>query len=346
VSKRVRKRIPSIQDQANTAADRREFLKRSVLPAIVAGAAPAMLALGQRAVAGGDSQRLVIDAHMHVWANDQQRFPFAHPYVKNYEGMPHAGTVEMLIEDMDQHGCTHCVLVQTICHGWDNAYLADCVKRYPARFRGHGLIDPTDAKVADKLEYWTKEHGLVGMRFSPIYYQDGNHGGDRWLDAEETHRLWRKAEQLGSLFNFYIAPQQLPRLAKMAKAHPGVRVIVDHLSQVDLSVENPEPDFQLLLAVAQHPNVWVKVSELSSVAKSHKYPFPDAYPYVKRVYDAFGPDRLLFGTGYPGAARAAYQRPTLAEEIDLIDKQIPFLSPQDRAKILGLNAARLWAVKT
>ena len=39
--------------------------------------------------------------------------------------------------------------------------------------------------MADKLEYWTKEHGLHGMRFSPIYYQNGNHGGDAWLDADE-----------------------------------------------------------------------------------------------------------------------------------------------------------------
>ena len=141
-----------------------------------------------------DSRRVVIDAHMHVWANDQRRYPFAHPYAKDYPGMQHDGTVEMLIEDMDRHGCTYCVLVQTICHSWDNAYLADCVKRYPARFKGHGLIDPTDAKVADKLEYWTKEHGLVGMRFSPIYYQNGSHGGDGWLDADESQRLWRTAE--------------------------------------------------------------------------------------------------------------------------------------------------------
>ena len=94
--------------------------------------------------------------------------------------------------------------------------------------------------------------------------------------------------------------------------------------------------------MAQYPNVWVKVSELSSVSKSGQYPFADAYPYVKRVYEAFGPDRLLFGTGYPGSARAAYQRPTLDKEIELIHKEIPFFTPGDREKILGRNAARLW----
>lgn len=326
--------------------DRREFLKTSASWATTVGALPLASALGRRAVAAPRTAGPIIDTHMHVWANDPQRHPFAHPYVKNYQGMPHEGTVEMLIEDMDRHGCTHCVLVQTICHGWDNTYLADCVKRFPERFKGHGLIDPTDAKVADKLEYWTKEHGLHGMRFSPIYYRNGNEGGDAWIDAQETHRLWRKARELRSVLNFYIAPAQLPRLGNMVQAHPEVRVVIDHLSQMDLGAENPEPDFRLLLAMAKYPNVWVKVSELSSVSKSRAYPFRDAHPYVKRVYEAFGSDRLLFGTGYPGAARAAYQRPTLVEEIDLIDREMLFFTKEDRGKILGRNAAKLWDFKT
>lgn len=313
---------------------------------MIVGAASAIIALDQRAKADADSPPLVIDCHMHVWASDPQRYPFAHPYDKAYRGMPCAGTAEILIEDMDRHGCARCVLVQTICHGWDNSYLADCLQRYPARFKGHGLIDPTDAKVAEKLEYWTKEHGLAGMRFSPIYYQNGEHGGDGWVDADETHRLWRMAEKLGSVFNFFIAPGQLPRLARMARMHPNARVIVDHLSQVDLAAADPESEIRALLALARYPNIWVKVSELSSVSKSRVYPFADAYPYVKRVYEAFGPDRLLFGTGYPGAARATYHRPTLEQEIDLIQDIIPFFKPQDRAKILGLNAAKLWGFHT
>jgi predicted TIM-barrel fold metal-dependent hydrolase len=63
---------------------------------------------------------------------------------------------------------------------------------------------------------------------------------------------------------------------------------------------------------------------------------------VKRVYDAFGPDRLLWGTGFPGATRAQAGRPSLEEELALVRKEIPFFSVSDREKILGRNAARLW----
>jgi predicted TIM-barrel fold metal-dependent hydrolase len=313
--------------------DRRVFLQTAA-----ASAAGALSALAAAAA----ERTPVIDTHMHVWANDPRQYPFPHPYLKDFPGPPHEATLEMLLADMDRHGCTHAVLVQVIYHGWDNRYVADCVRRHPARFKAHGLIDPTDPNVADQLEFWVKEQGLSGMRFSPLYYQHGNHGGDGWLNADQTHRLWRKAEELGAVFNFFIAPRQLPKLEQMVRAHPEVRVIVDHLGQMDLTVADPEPDFRKLLALARFPNVWVKVSEFSSVMKTAKHPFREVYPYVKRVYEAFGPDRLLFGTGYPGSARAAYQRPTLEEEIALFRKEIPFFTPDDREKILGWNAARLW----
>jgi len=326
--------------------DRRRFLSTTAQQAISWGVLSSTLTVSDPGFAAPQAEPPIIDTHMHVWASDRRRYPFRHPYINDFKSPPHEATLEMLIEDMNQHGCTHCVLVQVIYHGWDNTYIADCVKQYPQRLRAHGLIDPTDAKVADRLEYWVSECALHGMRFSPIYYQNGAHGGDGWINAPETHRLWRKAEQLGAVFNFFIAARQLPKLAQMVQAHPGVRVVIDHLAQIDLGAENPEPDFQLLLAMARYPNVWVKVSELNSVSKSGKYPFRDSFPYVRRVYEGFGPDRLLFGTGYAGAARAAYERPTLAEEIDLIRAEVPFFSKEDREKILGRNAARLWGFVT
>ena len=289
-----------------------------------------------------DSAPPVVDTHMHVWANDASRFPYAHPYVAPDTGLRGDGSVETLIADMDRHGCTHCVLVQVIHHGWDNRYVAACVRRYPRRLRAHGLIDPTDPKVADRLEYWMKEHGLHGMRFSAIYYRNGGHGGDSWLDAPETHELWRRAASLGAVFNFFIHCDQLPRLARMVEAHPDVPVVVDHLGQVELGQEDPEPDFRRLIDIARYESVRVKVSELTSVSASGVYPFEDAWPYVKRVHEAFGPDRLLWGTGYPGGARAEYERPALDREIELIRSVIPFFTDEDREKILGRNAARLW----
>ena len=321
-----------------THTTRRTFMKTAATAAATATLATSLRAAQERTP--------VIDAHMHVWSDNQDPFPYAHPYSKGSTGVKNPASADILIEDMDNHGVTHSILVQTICHGWDNSYTSDCLQRFPDRFRAHGLIDPVDPDVADKLDYWMSEHGFSGMRFSPIYYQNGQHGGDDWINAKETHQLWRKAQELGAVFNYFIAPKQLPKLEKMLIAFPKMPIVIDHLSQLDLGVRDPNPDLKLLLNLAKYPNVWVKVSELSSVSKSGEYPFRDAFPQLKQVYESFGPDRLLFGTGYPGSAREAYDRPTLRKEIDLILKEYTFLQDQDRQKILGKNAARLWGFAT
>lgn len=290
-------------------------------------------------------QPLLIDSQMHVWTDDPVRFPFAHPYNAKFVPPKTPASLAILVKEMDDHGVRHCVLVQTISHGWDNSYLVHCLKAEPKRFKGQGLIDPTDPKVAEKLVYWMKKPGMAGMRFSPIYYQ----GKDEWLNARATDALWEKAAELGAVFNFFIASSQLPKLEDMVRRHPKVKVVIDHVGRVDLVPEKgPMPGYDALVevkkltALARYPNVWVKVSELSSLTASKKYPFRDTYPIVKKVYDAFGADRLLWGTGFPGATRAEAERPTLEQELAIIQKEIPFFTAEDRLKILGKNAAKVW----
>jgi predicted TIM-barrel fold metal-dependent hydrolase len=317
--------------------DRRAFLKTASRAVLAAhGAAATRVLAGEPCLRANGP--VIVDSHMHVWSDDPARFPFSHPYQPDFKAPPVDGSLATLLADMDAGGVTHCVLVQTIFHGWDNRYLVECLKKCPARFRGHGLIDPLDPQVADKLSYWIAEQGLAGMRFSPIYYK----GKDAWLTADPAVRMWKKAAELGAVLNFYIATEQLPKLGIMVRQFPEVPVVIDHLSQIDLGAPDPLPEMRKLLAMAQYPNVWVKVSELTSVSASHVYPFRDALPWLRRVYDAFGPARLLWGTGYPGKTRVHYKRPTLAEELALVRSEIPFVTPEEQRKILGENAAALW----
>jgi predicted TIM-barrel fold metal-dependent hydrolase len=121
-----------------------------------------------------------------------------------------------------------------------------------------------------------------------------------------------------------------------------VKIVIDHLARVDLTKSDPAEEVAKLTRLAKYPNVWVKVSELNILSPSKKYPYADMFPWVRRVYDAFGPDRLLWGTGYPGTTRTQAGRPSLEQELTLVRQEIPFFSAEDREKILGRNAAALW----
>ena len=291
---------------------------------------------------------IIVDTHMHTWSGDEAKWPFDHPYTpKGQFTAPEIGaTVEHLIEDLDKHGVSHAIIVQTIFHGWDNTYTVHTIQQAPNRFKGHGLIDPTDPKVSDKLDYWMTKHGLSGMRFSPIYYVEGRNGGDAWLTSQAHHRLWKRATELGAVFNMFIHSSQLPRLGQMVDQYPDVKILVDHVSQIDLADDDAQMQLDKLLALSRFPNVSVKVTDLTSVSPSKKYPFEEAMPYMRQVYQAFGADRLLWGTGYPGDVRTHYQRPSLADELALVHNQFQFMSEMDKRKYLGLNAQKLWNLET
>ena len=280
----------------------------------------------------------LVDTHMHVWADDTEQFPFSYPNQPDFKPPPVAGTLEVLLEEMDRFEIDYAVLVQAIYHGWDNGYVAQCLKSHPSRFRVQGLIDPTASDRAQKLEYWMREHRLSGMRFSPIYYQ----GREEWLNASDSFPLWEKAQELGAIFNFFISTPQLKRLEEMVQRFQGVRVVIDHLARVDLAAPDPKAEFDKLLKLAAYPNVWAKVTELQIISASKQYPFRDTFPWVRRMYDAFGPGRLLWGTGFPGSTRTQADRLTLEQELDLIGKHMSFFTKSDREKIMGRNANELW----
>ena len=129
-----------------TEISRRRFLKATGKSSLAIIGLPAALSANDRAAIAPAIKRPVIDTHMHVWANDPQRYPFPHPYAKDFNVPENEGTLEMLIDDMDRHGGTHAVLVQVIYHGWDNTYVADCAKRYPKRLKAHALIATTASR--------------------------------------------------------------------------------------------------------------------------------------------------------------------------------------------------------
>ena len=127
-------------------------------------------------------------------------FHSEHPYDANFKPPKIPASLEILVKEMDEHGIDRCVLVQTIYHGWDNGYLVHCLKAEPKRFKGQGLIDPTDPKVAEKLEYWMTKHGLAGMRFSPMYYQGAMSGSTpaRPMLSGRRGRSWGRSSTSSS----------------------------------------------------------------------------------------------------------------------------------------------------
>ena len=292
--------------------------RRSFLPALAAGMASA-------------KDRLVIDTHLEVWTLDP-KFPFAHPERPNLK-VPMAAPIENQVDQMKDFGLKYAVLINPRFFGWDNSYISYSLHKYPKLFVAHGLVNPEDPNVAERLRYWVKEHGFQGMRFSPIY-----HPKSTWLNSKEHYPLWKEAEKLGAVFNYYILPHQMPMLEEMAGRFPGVKIVIDHLGKPDLKSPDPWPEFKKMFRLKKFPQVWVSASEPYELSLTKEYPYRDTIPFFKATYEEFGGKQLIWGTGYP---RPRWELP-MDKELEFVDKYLDFYTKEDRERLLGKNALKIW----
>ena len=298
---------------------RREMNRRCFLGAAAAGLAPA------------NPGRLIIDTHLEVWTSDP-KFPFQHPEHPELKSEPVQAPIENEVAEMREFGLKYAVLINPRVFGWDNSYISYSLHKYPSLFVAHGLLNPQGADPAGRLRYWVREHGFQGMRFSPLY-----HPRSTWLNSNELYPLWREAERLSAVFNFYILPHQMPMLEDMAGRFPGVKIVVDHLGEPDLRAADPWADFRKMFRLKRFPNVWVSASEPYEISRQ-KYPYRDIYPFFKATYEEFGGRHLIWGTGYP---KPRWELP-MDKELEFVDKILDFYTPEDRELILGKNALRIW----
>lgn len=307
-----------------------QFNRREMLVGTLAATAAATVAKATDVAAA--QRRLIIDTHVEVWTLDC-KFPFNHPESGRDLKVEQAAPIENQVEQMRDFGLRYAVLINPRYFGWDNSYIAHCLKTYPKLFVAHGLLDPQDPKVADKLRYWVKEHGFQGMRFSPIY-----HPKSTWLNSKEHYPLWREAEKLGVVFNFYIAPHQMPMLEDMAGRFPGVKIVVDHAGKPDLKSPDCWPEFRKMFRLSRFPQVWISNSEPYEMSELKRYPYEDTLPFYKAIYEEFGGQQLVWGTGYP---RPRWELP-MDKELEFVDRYCDFYSAADRERLLGKNALGIW----
>ncbi len=275
---------------------------------------------------------LIIDTHLEVWTFDP-KFPFHHPERPELKRVDVEGPIENEVDEMGQFGLKYAVLINPRFYGWDNSYISYSLHRYPKLFVAHGLLDPLQPDPAGRLRYWVREHGFQGMRFSPIYHPKAT-----WLNSKEHYPLWREAEQLGAVFNFYILPQQMPMLEDMAERFPGVKIVIDHLGKPDLRAADPWLEFKKMFRLKRFPQVWVSASEPYEISLTKQFPYRDTHPYFKAVYEEFGGKQIIWGTGYP---KPRWELP-MDKELEFVNESLDFYTPADRALILGRNALRIW----
>jgi predicted TIM-barrel fold metal-dependent hydrolase len=268
-----------------------------------------------------------IDAHVHVWTPDTARYPLGAGFTPA-QMKPPSFTPEELLAEARPHGVERIALIQMSFYRFDNSYMLDTMERFPGVFSGVAVIDESNAPAAAMRRL--KARGVRGFRIQP---RDAE-----WLERPGIVAMWECAAAENLAMCPLMNPGALPSLDRMCRRHPETTVVIDHFARVGVGGEIPEEQLAQLCGLARYPKVHVKLSAYYALGKRQP-PYLDLIPMVRRLYDAYGPRRLMWATDCPYQLQGAN---TYRASIELIRDRLDFATVEDRDWMLRDTAARVF----
>ena len=277
---------------------------------------------------------VLIDTHIHLF--DAARFP----YHANATYRPPAQTLDDYVKFVREARIDHAVIVHPEPYQDDHRYLEYCFSNEPSRgfFKGTCLFDPISPQTPSRMETLAKKlpGRIVALRIHENHdpkTPPTTSGAirDRDLRDPAMKQTWRKAGELGLAIQMHFIPFYAPQIYALASAFRDLPVVLDHLARAG---QGSPAEYEEVLKLAKLPRVYMKYSA-AGYSSREKYPHRDAKPLVRRVFDAFGPDRIIWGG-------LGMNMPDFEKQAALLDQMFDFASETDRAKIRGLNARQLY----
>jgi len=299
------------------------FTRRGLIGSTLAAAA-ATATGAQPALSQGAPKRIIVDAQIHLWQPESEGWKWV-PGMKPQLDEPF--TIERALPLMDEAGVDRAVIVPPSWPGDRNDYGLEAARRYPGRFAVMGRIPLQNPQSAALLPKWKEQPGMRGVRLS---FTDATMA---WLTDGTADWFWPAAEK-AEVPVMFLAPGHVPLFARLAERHPHLTLIIDHMglnssSRTNRSTEIPTAIDQTV-ALARYPNVSVKLS--GALGNSlEPYPFRDMTVYLKRVFDAYGPERCHWATDVTNSlTKASYH-----QRITHFTEELSFLSESDKDWVMG-----------
>lgn len=323
------------------ATTRRQTLRILAAGAVTAGIGSLAIPASGGAVAaedqpmpGAQATRNVkdgfIDAHVHVWTDDTEKYPLAKGFTKA-DMKPATFTPEDLFAHARPLGVARIVLIQMSYYGYDNRYMLDAMQAHPGVFSGVAVIDPQNRPAATMRGL--KQQGVRGFRI----VSDGKDAA-RWLDGDAMAAMWRTAAEEKLAMCHLVNPDALPSVDRMCARFPDTPVVIDHFARIGMKGPIDEKDLANLCRLARHKQTAVKISAFYALGRK-KAPYDDLAAMTRRLFDAFGPRRLMWATDCPFQVQDGH---TYADSLALVKDRLDFLTAEDKTWLLRRTAERVF----
>jgi L-fuconolactonase len=269
-----------------------------------------------------DAQLHVLDRHLYETSPDPDGI-----LALVRERTQPVETAEML-SAMNDAGVDAAILVSITANEWDYQYSTLAASLAPERFRVVARCDEEAPDIGDIVERWAADPSTVGLRTIV-----GSEPVAERLRAGAFEAFFDAAERV-ALPVWILAPTSQADLADLAARRDELRIVVDHFGLSPARAADGTDPFELLpsvLALAKYPNVVLKVTG-GAILSREPFPFSDLWPVMHRIVDAFGPERLLWGTDWTRVPQATF--PEAVRWFSESDE----LSPAAKEQMMGTTA--------
>lgn len=282
---------------------------------------------------GATPPKMTIDSHQHFWKYEKTRGGWITDEMallrrdflaEEYEG------------ECARNGVDGSVAVQVDQSESETLFLLDLAESNSRIAGVVGWADLCSPRIAERLQFFSQFKKLRGFRHIAQAEPD-----DRFLVRSDFLRGIARLREFGFTYDILIYPKQLPAAIELVSRFPEQRFVVDHLAKPLIKAGSREPWAGHMRAIAQDRNVFCKVSGMVTEADWLAWKLEDMLPYLDVVFQAFGPERVMFGSDWPVCLLAA----SYARVKQLIENYMQHLPSADQENIFGGSATRFYGLK-
>ncbi|MEU9319981.1 amidohydrolase family protein [Streptomyces sp. NPDC048295] len=282
-------------------------------------------------------QERIVDAHHHVWDLSVRN----QDWITGDELAPlrRDFTLADLEPEARAAGVRATVLVQTVTVAEETPEFLALAQDSDLVAGVVGWCDLTAPDVAGTLAALRELPG--GDRLVGIRHQVQGEPDPAWLLRPDVRRGLRAVADAGLVYDLVVQARQLPATVQAAALLPELTFVLDHAGKPPVAAGGLRPWADDIRALAARPNTVCKLSGLVTEADPRSWTVSDLRPYADTVLDAFGPDRLMFGSDWPVCRLAA----TYEEVLDTARALTGALGADERARVLATTAERVYGLR-
>ena len=267
-----------------------------------------------------------IDSHQHFWQYSSDTHSWVTDKMDTLKRDFLPPDLQPLLAENEITGC---VAVQASQTEQESIFLLSLADQYDFIKGVVGWTDLQDYNVKHHLARWANYPKLVGIR-----HQVQDEPDEQFLLRPEFLRGVKALREFDLTYDLLITERQLPAAISFVAYLPDTKIVLDHLAKPPIAQHELSSWQENIRSLAQYPNVYCKLSGMVTEADWQQWSYEDLVPYLEVVVEAFGTDRLMFGSDWPVCTLAG----TYTEVISIVNRYFDSFSEEECAKVFSTNA--------